>query len=172
MVILTNAKRFSNRNVITWWILKSAKDDLSRILTHAVLQCTTFSSSSDGCQFFLSWLLKPYKEDAYGLLSVILVVWLILPFLQEQIPPVYFMHKCNSHYNVHVQYTISDCIFSLQYSVLSLIKFVCYQLHICVTHPEIIFQFIHAKLQSGKGVFWPLACHSASMCVYPNRQRW
>ena len=40
-----------------------------------------------------------------------------------------------------------------------------YQIHVCVTDPEIIFQYIHAERQLEKGVLEPLACHSAPMCV-------
>lgn len=36
MVILTNAKRLSNRNVITWRTLKSVEEDLSGIVARAV----------------------------------------------------------------------------------------------------------------------------------------
>lgn len=70
MVILTNAKYFSNRNVITWSILKSAEDDLSGILAHAVSNCKTISCLSDGGQRLVSLLLlNPYMEDANRLLS-------------------------------------------------------------------------------------------------------
>lgn len=44
----------------------------------------------------------------------------------------------------------------------------CYQLHVGNAHPEIIFQFINNQ---GRGVLWPLGCHSAALGVQPNRQQ-
>lgn len=162
MVILTNAKRFSNRDVITWWILKSAKDDLSRIPAHAELQCATLSFLSDGCQFlFLS-----------RRMLMVCRLW----YLCDLLNIMFHCARANSSQLFYAQFIITkmynthylNVYFVPQYSMPRWIMVYWPLVSRFMSVSLTLKSFFNLSIVSnnqGRGVLRPLACHSASTSV-------